>query len=136
MLVKVKRTPNWLYMLHIKLAQPSCLAVRGRGDEVAWRWHQRFGHVNMAALWKLAWEELVRGLPKVGQLKQLCEACQAGKQRRTSFPMQAEYHARQLLELVHGDLCGPITPATPRGNKYFMLLVDDLSRYMWVAAIP
>lgn len=136
LLVKVKRTPNWLYMLHIKLAQPSCLAVRGRGDEVAWRWHQRFGHVNMAALWKLAREELVRGLPKVGQLKQLCEACQAGKQRRTSFPMQAEYHARQLLELVHGDLCGPITPATPRGNKYFMLLVDDLSRYMWVAAIP
>jgi transposase InsO family protein len=23
-----------------------------------------------------------------------------------------------------------------RGNKYFLLLVDDLSRYMWVAAIP
>jgi hypothetical protein len=25
---------------------------------------------------------------------------------------------------------------TPRGNKYFLLLVDDLSRYMWVAVIP
>jgi len=24
----------------------------------------------------------------------------------------------------------------PRGNRYFLLLVDDLSRYMWVAAIP
>jgi transposase InsO family protein len=24
----------------------------------------------------------------------------------------------------------------PRGNKYFLLLVDDLSRYMWVAVIP
>jgi transposase InsO family protein len=24
----------------------------------------------------------------------------------------------------------------PRGNKYFLLLMDDLSRYMWVAAIP
>jgi hypothetical protein len=23
-----------------------------------------------------------------------------------------------------------------RGNKYFLLLVDDLSRYMWVAVIP
>jgi transposase InsO family protein len=39
------------------------------------------------------------------------------------------------LELVHGDLCDPISPATPRGNKYFLLLVDDLSRYMWVAVI-
>jgi transposase InsO family protein len=24
----------------------------------------------------------------------------------------------------------------PRGNKYFLLLVDDLSRYMWVVVIP
>jgi hypothetical protein len=90
----------------------------------------------MAALKKLAREEMVRGLPELGQLERLCEACQASKQRRTSFPAQAEYRARQPLELVHGDLCGPIAPATPRGNRYFLLLVDDLTRYMWVAAIP
>jgi hypothetical protein len=40
------------------------------------------------------------------------------------------------MQLVHGDLCGPITPVMPRGNKYFLLLMDDLNRYMWVAAIP
>jgi transposase InsO family protein len=33
---------------------------------------------------------------------------------------------------MHGDLCGPITPVTPIGKKYFFLLVDDLSRYMWL----
>jgi transposase InsO family protein len=33
-------------------------------------------------------------------------------------------------------LCGPISPVMPRGNKYFLLLVDDLSSYMWVATIP
>jgi hypothetical protein len=43
---------------------------------------------------------------------------------------------RRCLELVHDDLCDPITPTTPRGNKYFLLLVYDLSRYMWVAVIP
>jgi hypothetical protein len=43
---------------------------------------------------------------------------------------------RQRLELVHDDLCGPIAPVTPRSNKYFLLLMDDLSRYMWVAMIP
>jgi hypothetical protein len=78
----------------------------------------------------------VHGLPEIGQVGQLCEACQTGKQRRTSFPAKAEYRAELRLELVHGNLCGPISPATPRGNKYFLLLVDDLSRYMWVAAIP
>jgi transposase InsO family protein len=42
----------------------------------------------------------------------------------------------QRLELVHGDLCSPISPTMSRDNKYFLLFVDDLSRYMWVAVIP
>ena len=36
------------------------------------------------------------------------------------------------LELVHGDLCGPITPTTNGGRRYFLLLMDDYSRYMWL----
>jgi hypothetical protein len=36
---------------------------------------------------------------------------------------------------MHGDLCGPLTPATPVGRCYFLLLVDDFSRYMWVVVL-
>jgi hypothetical protein len=36
---------------------------------------------------------------------------------------------------VHTDLCGPVTAATPRGRRYFPLLVGDLSRYMWVVVL-
>jgi hypothetical protein len=36
---------------------------------------------------------------------------------------------------VHGDLCGPILPSTPAGNVYFLLLVDDMSRYMWLTLL-
>jgi hypothetical protein len=36
---------------------------------------------------------------------------------------------------VHGDLCGPVTLATPEGRNYFLLLVDDHSRYMWVVVL-
>jgi hypothetical protein len=50
--------------------------------------------------------------------------------------MKVKYRVERRLELVHGDLCGPISLAMPRGNKYFLLLVDDLSRYMWVVMIP
>ena len=38
------------------------------------------------------------------------------------------------MELVHGDLCGPVTPATPGGWRFF-LLVDDVSRYMWAVLL-
>jgi hypothetical protein len=40
-----------------------------------------------------------------------------------------------LLEFVHGDLCGPVMPATPGSRRYFLLLVDDATRYMWVALL-
>jgi hypothetical protein len=78
----------------------------------------------------------MHGLLEIGQVGQFCEACQDGKQRRTSVPVKAEYHVEQRPELVRGDLCDPISPAMPRGNKYFLLLVDDLSRYMCVVVIP
>jgi hypothetical protein len=77
LLAKVKREENRLYLLHLKFTQPTCLAVCGCGDEVAWRWHERFGHINMTALRKLAREVFVHDLPEVGQVGQLCEACQA-----------------------------------------------------------
>jgi len=78
---------------------------------------------------------MVRGLPLVEHVNQLCDACLAGKQRRASFAQQAHYRAKERLELVHGDLCGPITLAMPSGKRYFLLLVDDLTRYMWLALL-
>jgi hypothetical protein len=36
---------------------------------------------------------------------------------------------------MHGDLCGPVTPASPGGRHYFLLLVDDVYRYMWVVLL-
>jgi hypothetical protein len=68
LLAKVKREANRLYLLHLKFTQSTCLAVRGCRYEVAWRWHERFEHVNMAALRKLAREELVHGLLEIGQV--------------------------------------------------------------------
>jgi len=35
---------------------------------------------------------------------------------------------------VHGDLCGPVMPATPGGRR-FLLLVDDATRFMWVSLL-
>jgi transposase InsO family protein len=133
LLARVSRRPDRLYVLELDVARPVCLAARGK--EESWRWHSRMGHVNMNALRKMAREELVRGLPQIEQVDQLCDACLAGKQRRSSFPTEAQYRAERTLELVHEDLCGPITPETPSGGKYFLLLVDDKSRFMWLKVL-
>lgn len=51
---------------------------------------------------------------------------------KKSFPAKSEFVAKARLELIHADLCGPISPPTPAGNRYVFLLVDDCSRAMWV----
>ena len=33
------------------------------------------------------------------------------------------------------DICGPISPPTLGGNRYFLLIIDDFSRLIWVAMI-
>ena len=73
---------------------------------------------------------MVRGLPPIDRVNQLCDACLVGQQKRAPFPQQAAYRAEELLELVHGDICGPIEPTTPGGKRYFLLLIDDMSRFM------
>uniref|UniRef100_A0ACD5UHC9 Uncharacterized protein n=1 Tax=Avena sativa TaxID=4498 RepID=A0ACD5UHC9_AVESA len=133
LLAKVTRGANRLYVLDVQVAQPLCLAAR-RDDE-AWQWHERFGHLHFEALKRLSSKEMVRGLPCLEHVEQFCDVCVVTKQRRLPFPQQASFRAKEKLELMHGDLCGPVTPATPGGRRYFLLLVDDFSRYMRVVLL-
>jgi hypothetical protein len=59
----------------------------------------------------------------------------ASKDQCSPFLEQAEFRSKRVLELVHGNLCGPIKPTTPSGKKLFVLLIDDFSRFMWVVLI-
>lgn len=74
----------------------------------------------------------MHGLPHIKHTDELCDSCLAGKQRRLPFPKAARYRMGNVLELVHGNLCGPITLAMHRGRRYFLMLVDNCSRFMWL----
>lgn len=130
LLAKVIRNLARLYHLSLNIGRPVCLSARS--TEMAWLWHARFGHLGFSTLRKMATQQMVRGLPPLDQVDQVCDGCLIGKQRRASFPPQAKYRVEHAIELVHGDLCGPIAPATPSGNKYFLLLGDDICRFMWL----
>ena len=133
LLAKVNRGSNRLYVLHVQVAHPLYLATC-RDDE-AWRWHERFGHLHFEALKQLGNKEMVRGMPCVDHVDQLYDTCVVTKLKRWPFPRQASYRANEQLELVHGDLCGPVSPATPRGRRYFLLLIDDATLYMWTVLL-
>lgn len=95
-------------------------------------WHKRLGHVNFKEMQLLSKNHMAHGVPNIVHPKEICESCLMTKQTRKPFPNKSNFIAKSALELIHLDLCGPISPSTPGGNNYFMLLVDDYSRMMWV----
>ena len=78
---------------------------------------------------------VVEGLPQIDIPDQLCRSCVAGKEHQSSFPKGSLFRASKPLELVHVDICGPISPSTLGGSRYFLLIVDDFSRLMWVSML-
>jgi transposase InsO family protein len=133
LLAQVRRSPSRLYTICLNITHPVCLTTQKA--DTAWCWHQRFGHISFQELKKLQSSGMVRGLPPIDHVDQLCDSCLAGKQRRSPFPAQARCRADGVLELVHGDICGPITPTTLSENRYFLLLVDAMSRFMWLCLL-
>jgi hypothetical protein len=78
---------------------------------------------------------MVKGPPKIKHVEKIYIGCLVGKQKRASFPHQTEYRADDLLEFFHGNICGPISPMTLDGDRYFILLVGDASQFMWLKVL-
>ena len=72
----------------------------------------------------------VRGSPKLKKPNNtMCKQCQLGKMTKSSFKRKT-YSSKEVLELVHTDLCGPITLQSYYGSRYFIMFVDYYSRMM------
>jgi transposase InsO family protein len=112
----------------MNVANGVCLGIKSSVVD-AERWHARYGHIGYDALRQLSHRDMVSGLSEIED-RQTCDTCILTKQRRAPFPAKAKFKADAALDLVHGDLCGPITPATPGGHRFFLLLVDDATRFM------
>lgn len=104
----------------VSIASESCL------------WHKRLGHVNFDALKLLERKKMVEGLPIVITINDVCSACQLGKLSQTPFPSNQTWRATEKLQLVHTDVCGPMSTLSCNGSKFFLLFIDDLTRYCWV----
>ena len=130
LLMKVQRSANRLYRVLLEDNTGLCLSTKVEED--SWLWHQRLGHVNFKAMSMMSKEEMAHGIPRLTHPRGICEGCLMSKQARKPFPHQTSFAAKRVLELIHGDICGPITPETCARNRYFLLLVDDFSRKMWV----
>lgn len=129
LITKVNRSRNRLYKVMMEIVDSRCLQLVTLSDSA--KWHARLGHIGLDSMRSMVKKELVIGIPNITVEKETCESCLLGKQARQAFPQATTYRASHILELVHGDLCGPITPPTAARNMYIFVFIDDHSRYMW-----
>ena len=92
-------------------------------------WHPRLGHINL---------DRINRLVKDGPLRELnfgtfpvCESCLEGKMTKRPFSAKGE-RSKEPLQLVHSDLCGPLSVQARGGYEYFVTFTDDYSRYGYV----
>ncbi|CAI7777827.1 unnamed protein product [Closterium sp. NIES-54] len=99
-------------------------------------WHHRLGHPSLPRLRGMASHVLVSGLPR--SLPPLppgpaptCVPCVEGRQR--AAPHSSEFPPIEaLLQTLHMDVWGPARVRGQGHERYFLLVVDDYSRYTTV----
>ncbi|MCH81752.1 copia-type polyprotein, partial [Trifolium medium] len=92
----------------------------------------RYGHLNFKGLKTLQQKNMVKGLPKIEDSNSVCSDCLTGKQHRESIPKTSNWKSARKLELIHSDICGPISPASNGNKRYLLTFIDDFSRKAWV----
>uniref|UniRef100_A0AAV1VI65 Integrase catalytic domain-containing protein n=1 Tax=Peronospora matthiolae TaxID=2874970 RepID=A0AAV1VI65_9STRA len=92
-------------------------------------WHLRLGHIG--AMDSVHRDENVGIGIDISSVKKwdVCEGCALGKQTPGALPIKHYSSHLKLLEVIHSDVCGPMSMATFSGKRYFMTFIDDKSRY-------
>jgi hypothetical protein len=91
-------------------------------------WHCRLGHISENHMKKLHFDGLLTSFDF--ESYETCEACLLGKMTKVPFTGLLE-RALDLLELIHIDVCGPMSMTT-RGIQYFITFTYDFSTYGYV----
>jgi transposase InsO family protein len=101
-------------------------------DDLSKLWHEQFGHLNYRSLQQICNQQMVTSLPHVSCRDGVCVGCVLGKHHRDSFDKCASWHTSGPLQLVHSDLCGPLSSPSFSGCNYFLTFIDEFSIRTWV----
>ena len=74
----------------------------------------------------------IEGLPEM-QTKHdgVCKGCAKGKNTKKTFP-SSESKTKGILEIIHSDVCGPMSSSSLSGYVYYVSFIDDFFRKTWI----
>ncbi|GJR89022.1 retrotransposon protein, putative, ty1-copia subclass, partial [Tanacetum coccineum] len=92
-------------------------------------WHCHLAHINKKRIKQLQQDGLLKSTDDESFDK--CESCLSGKMTKKPFPHSNE-RAKDLLGIIHTDVCGPLRHVLRQGAGYFITFTDDYSRYGYI----
>ena len=97
-------------------------------------WHRRLGHPSSRVLGKVPG---ISGLSSssLSLLHDSCDICFRAKQTRQCF-QDSLINAKEVFDLIHCDLWDPYRTPAFCGSRYFLTIVDDCSRAVWLYLLP
>lgn len=82
-------------------------------------WHCRLGHLSMDIVNKMMNEQMVAGMNRVSDEKSsVCEAWASN----TAVHIPHSERSTQPFEVIHSDVCGPMSVSSLGGSRYFVML--------------
>jgi hypothetical protein len=64
-------------------------------------------------------------------MKVVCRGCVLGKNIKRPFP-SSENRSKEILNLIHSYVCGPMPVKSLGGSHYYVTFIDDFSRKTWL----
>jgi len=93
------------------------------------QWHHRLGHLCGSRLSTLVKSGCLGPTSVESGLH--CKGCHLGKQIQLPY-FTSNSHSVRPFDLVHSDVWGPAPFASKGGHKYYVIFIDDHSRYTWL----
>lgn len=79
-----------------------------REEDGSCLWHKRLGHLNFNYLTMLFQKNMVFRLQIIEKKHRVCEGCLLGKHHLQPFPKEGTRRAKEVLQFVHTNACGPM----------------------------
>ena len=92
-------------------------------------WHNRLGHPHFRVFQRILKDFEHPLTHKI--YHSYCDACCSSKAHKLPFNISLKKNTRPL-ELFHSDLWGPAPSTSHFGNWYYVIFVDDFSKYTWL----
>ena len=93
-------------------------------------WHKRLAHLHYRVV-PLA-SKFVDGIPEIqAKHEGVFKGCAKGKNAKNTFP-RSKRKTKGILEIIHSDVCGPMSSSSLSGYVYYVSFIDHFSRKTWI----